>query len=71
MSNIHIVTDSEDETRKFHIIADKFKSYAPHWTGPQTTEASVTAVLSVIHKSSLESGDAAGFVSYTGTKRWL
>jgi hypothetical protein len=48
-----------------------FAKYAPHFTGPLTPEQSVTAILDVINKASLENGDGGDFISHLGTKQWL
>ncbi|KAI0468862.1 NAD(P)-binding protein [Xylaria cf. heliscus] len=55
-------------------IAEFFQGlqrYAPHFTGPSTTESSVNDILAVIDKSSVENGDGGSFVSHFGTKQWI
>ncbi|KAH8898661.1 NAD(P)-binding protein [Thozetella sp. PMI_491] len=66
-----IELDSDVEVQKFNNMAVKFKKYKPDWNGPQTPEASISAVLSVIKNSSLENGDAGSYISYTGSSKWL
>ncbi|KAH7310538.1 hypothetical protein B0I35DRAFT_463179 [Stachybotrys elegans] len=48
-----------------------FKSYAPDFNGPITVDESATAVLSVIHNSSIEKGHGGAFISHKGSKQWL
>lgn len=52
-------------------VVHKFQKYAPHWKGPLSPEASVTAVRAVMDKASVEAGDSGAFVSHTGTDSWL
>jgi hypothetical protein len=49
----------------------KFKAYAPHFTGPETPEQSVSALRSVIANASIEKGNGGDFLSHFGTKQWL
>lgn len=49
----------------------KFAAYAPDFQRPLTPEESVTAVLGVIEKKTVEGGDGGAFISHLGTKRWL
>ena len=62
---------SEEETKKLEIQGAKFGQYAPHFTGPDNTEDSVKAVLSVIESKSLVNGDGGAFVSHFGNKQWI
>lgn len=52
-------------------MAAKFSVYAPDWKGPLTPQDSVTAVLSVVNKASIEAGYGGSFVSHHGDKNWL
>lgn len=52
-------------------MLQQFKAYAPNFTKPITPEESVTAVLSVLHNSSIEAGNGGAFVSHYGNKQWL
>lgn len=49
----------------------KFKTYQPDFAGPDTPEASVQSVLSVIENSSVEKGDGGAYLSHFGTKKWI
>jgi NAD(P)-dependent dehydrogenase (short-subunit alcohol dehydrogenase family) len=51
-------------------MADKLKSYAPHFTGPVTMEESVRMQLEVIDRATVETYGGA-FVSHFGNKKWL
>ncbi|KAI8625029.1 hypothetical protein F5Y19DRAFT_467414 [Xylariaceae sp. FL1651] len=62
---------TEEQMKKVPGQIEKFKRYAPHFTGPSTTESAVKDVMSVIRKSSVENGDGGAFLSHLGTKRWL
>ncbi|KAI0159546.1 hypothetical protein GGR57DRAFT_457790 [Xylariaceae sp. FL1272] len=48
-----------------------FQAYAPDWKGAITVDESVTAVLKVIHDSSIEKGHGGAFISHWGNKKWL
>lgn len=52
-------------------MLQQFQAYAPSFTKPITPEESVTAVLSVMHKASIEAGNGGSFVSHFGNKQWL
>jgi NAD(P)-dependent dehydrogenase (short-subunit alcohol dehydrogenase family) len=65
------VARSDEDMAKMGIMVSKFAAYAPHLTRPLTPEESVTAVLSVAEKASVEGGSGGAFVSHLGTKRWL
>ncbi|KAI6785466.1 uncharacterized protein J7T54_007109 [Emericellopsis cladophorae] len=52
-------------------LAQKFMAYAPDWKGPITPEESVSAMMNVIDKASIENGDAGEFLSHYGNKQWL
>lgn len=50
----------------------KFTAYAgPDWTGPITPAQSISMMLSVIDKSSVEGGQAGEMLSHYGNKKWL
>ncbi|GAD93583.1 hypothetical protein TRV_02338 [Paecilomyces variotii No. 5] len=48
---------SEEEKQAFGALAAKFATYAPDFKRPLTPEESVKAVLSVVHKASVQAGD--------------
>jgi hypothetical protein len=52
------------------VLLGKFKTYAPHFEGPSTPDASAASVLAAIDRSSLEGGQGGIFISHNGTKRW-
>ncbi|KAJ5374605.1 Short-chain dehydrogenase/reductase SDR [Penicillium concentricum] len=60
-----------EDTDKVAALVGKFVEYAPHFKRPLTPEESVTAVLSVIDKSSVANGDGGAFISHLGNKQWL
>lgn len=50
----------------------RFIEHAPDFKGPVTPEESVTTVLSLIYKRSVENGDGGAFISHLGNnKQWL
>jgi hypothetical protein len=62
---------SEKEMEAWGRTVVKFQDYAPHFKGPMTPEESVTAVMGVLNKASVENGDGGSFVSHLGTQQWL
>ncbi|KAJ5306733.1 Short-chain dehydrogenase/reductase SDR [Penicillium antarcticum] len=66
--NIGAPPGNED---KVAVLVQKFAEYAPHFQRPLTPEESITAVLSVMNKASIENGDGGAFISHLGTKQWL
>ena len=52
-------------------LGAKFAAYAPHFTGPVTAAESVSTMLKLFDKSSIEGGNGGTFVSYLGNKQWL
>ena len=64
-------TATEEELKKNMVMFEKFKLYAPHFTGLSTPEAAVKDVISVFEKASLARGDGGSYVSHLGTKQWL
>ncbi|KAH8202049.1 hypothetical protein TruAng_003804 [Truncatella angustata] len=62
---------TEVETKALTRMLGKFQEYAPHFKGPATPEAAIKDVLSVIERSSVESGNGGSFLSHLGTKQWL
>ncbi len=62
------LTEEETEGRK--AMGEKFKEYAPHFTGPMTPEESVRMQSNVISKATVETYGGA-FVSQCGNKQWL
>ncbi|KAM0287330.1 hypothetical protein ACHAO9_007734 [Fusarium lateritium] len=62
---------TEEQIEGFRQMVAAFQVYAPHFTGPISPEESVTAVLSVINKASIEAGSGGSFVSHFGNKQWL
>ncbi|WAO82895.1 Hypothetical protein NCS54_00006900 [Fusarium falciforme] len=67
----HYDDASEEQAQKAGEMLKQFQSYAPSFTKPITPEESVTAVLSVLHKASIEAGNGGSFVSHFGNKQWL
>ncbi|KAL3456519.1 NAD(P)-binding protein [Aspergillus heterothallicus] len=63
-------TDEEDKAR-LAALAAKFMQFAPDWKKHMTPQESATAVLSLAHKSSIESGAGGVFVSRHGNKDWM
>ncbi|KAH8887294.1 NAD(P)-binding protein [Thozetella sp. PMI_491] len=52
-------------------LMQKFWAYAPHFAGQASPEESVSNMLEVIEKASVENGDGGTFVSHFGNKQWL
>ncbi|RSL51882.1 hypothetical protein CEP54_011183 [Fusarium duplospermum] len=67
----HYDEATEEQTQKAGEMLKQFQSYAPSFTKPITPQESVTAVLSVMHKASIEAGNGGSFVSHFGNKQWL
>ncbi|KAJ5357135.1 hypothetical protein N7541_004293 [Penicillium brevicompactum] len=65
------VEPAKEDAEKVAVLVKKFVEYAPHFQRPLTPEESVSAVLSVLEKSSLANGDGGAFISHLGTKQWL
>lgn len=65
------LTATEEQSQRAGEMLQQFQSYAPGFTKPITAEESVTAVLSVMHKASIEAGNGGSFVSHFGNKQWL
>jgi len=61
---------SEQDIQGGQAMGAMFAAYAPHFTGPITTEESVKMQLEVIDKATVETF-GGGFVSHFGTKQWL
>ena len=57
--------------KAFQGLSGKFAAYAPHFTGPITAEESISLMLKLFEKSSVENGNGGSFVSHFGTKQWL
>ena len=49
----------------------KFMRYAPHFKGPTTPAESVTAMLGVVSRATVDTGYAGTMVSQFGNKQWL
>ncbi|KAI0858795.1 NAD(P)-binding protein [Xylaria cubensis] len=62
---------TDEQKQKFGNFVQNLQRYAPHFTGPKTTESAVEDLLTVVGKSSVENGDGGSFVSQFGTKQWL
>ncbi|OAA80550.1 NAD(P)-binding domain protein [Akanthomyces lecanii RCEF 1005] len=62
---------TEEEKRETAAMGAAFAKYAPHFTGPDTPEASVKNVLRVISTASVETGHGGAFISHLGNKQWL
>jgi len=63
-------TYSEAQMKNFQELLGSFAKSAPHFKGPITPQESVTQVLDVIDKATVETMGGA-FVSHHGTKQWL
>ena len=55
----------------FQDMASKFAAYAQHATAPITTQESVSLMLNLFERSSIEKGNGGAFVSHFGNKQWL
>ncbi|KAI0457981.1 hypothetical protein F5B21DRAFT_512400 [Xylaria acuta] len=62
---------TDAQKQRFGDFLQSLQRYAPHFTGPKTTESAVEDLLAVVGKSSVENGDGGSFVSQFGTKRWI
>lgn len=66
-----MILATKEELKGVQAMGAAFATYAPHFTGPISSEESVKAVLSVIEKASVKNGDGGSFVSHFGDKQWL
>ncbi|KAI8948523.1 NAD(P)-binding protein [Xylaria longipes] len=72
MVDTHTLDYATDaQKQRFAGYLQSLKPYAPHFTGPKTTESAVEDLLAIVGKSSVENGDGGSFVSQFGTKQWL
>ncbi|KAI1127401.1 hypothetical protein F5Y10DRAFT_242971 [Nemania abortiva] len=62
---------TDAQKQRFGGFIQSLQRYAPHFTGPKTTESAVEDLLAVIAKSSVQNGDGGSFVSQFGTKQWV
>ena len=68
----HIVdSDNAEDMKAFQDMASRFAAYAGHVTTPITPQESVSLMLNLFERSSIESGNGGTFVSQHGTKQWL
>ncbi|KAK4234446.1 hypothetical protein C8A03DRAFT_47221 [Achaetomium macrosporum] len=67
----HHANATPEQLRKLEGVLAKFKSYAPHFTGPTRPEDAIRDVISVWERASVENGDGGSFVSHHGNKQWL
>ncbi|EEH37163.1 hypothetical protein PAAG_07719 [Paracoccidioides lutzii Pb01] len=64
-------TDSTpEELAKLGSMLQRFAAYAPNFKA-LTVDESVSAMLSVINRASIDNGYAGAFVSHRGNKQWL
>ncbi|KAK3656521.1 hypothetical protein LTR56_002868 [Elasticomyces elasticus] len=61
---------SEQDMAGGQAMGAKFAAYAPHFTGPITSEESVKMQMEVINKATVKTSGGA-FVSHFGNKQWL
>jgi hypothetical protein len=62
---------TEEQAKMVMAQGEKFKAYAPHFTGHALPEDSASDVLKVAQNASLRNGDGGAFVSHLGNKQWL
>ncbi|KAK7745574.1 hypothetical protein SLS53_003074 [Cytospora paraplurivora] len=55
----------------FQNLLGSFQRYEPNFKGPVTPDVAMKTVIKVWENASLEKGDGGGFLSHTGTDRWL
>lgn len=60
-----------EDTIAFQDMASKFAAYAQHATAPITPQESVSLMLDLFERSSIEKGNGGAFVSQYGNKQWL
>ncbi|CAG8928413.1 unnamed protein product [Penicillium salamii] len=65
------VEPAKEDADKVAVLVQKFVEYAPHFERPLAPAESVSAVLSVLEKSSIANGDGGAFISHLGNKQWL
>ncbi|CAG8209700.1 unnamed protein product [Penicillium salamii] len=70
-TNFCKVEPPKEDADKVAVLVQKFVEYAPHFERPLTPAESVSAVLSVLEKSSIANGDGGAFISHLGNKQWL
>jgi hypothetical protein len=52
-------------------MLEKFKRYAPHFTGPDIPDVAVRRMITVTDKASVKAGDGGSSLSQFGNKQWL
>ncbi|KAK3305990.1 uncharacterized protein B0T15DRAFT_556605 [Chaetomium strumarium] len=67
----HYADVTPEQQQKLEDVFARFKSYAPHFSGPARPEDAVRDVISVWERASVEKGDGGSFVSHLGNKQWL
>jgi NAD(P)-dependent dehydrogenase (short-subunit alcohol dehydrogenase family) len=65
-----MTTVTEEQQQKLAITGGKFMKYAPDFTGPITTEASIGLMLNVINNATVEK-NGGDVLSQKGNKTWL
>ncbi|KAJ2996238.1 hypothetical protein NUW58_g1038 [Xylaria curta] len=58
-------TATDAQKQRFGVFLQSLQRYAPHFTGPKTTESAVKDLLAVVGKSSVENGDGGSFARST------
>ncbi|CAO2647874.1 Nn.00g087960.m01.CDS01 [Neocucurbitaria sp. VM-36] len=61
---------AEDGAKVMEMV-EKFKVYAPHFTGPAQPNDAAIDVLNVAQKASVANGDGGSYVSHFGNKQWI
>ncbi|RWA04265.1 hypothetical protein EKO27_g10841 [Xylaria grammica] len=67
----HYQDPTPEQAASLQGMMAQFKTYAPHFEGPATTERAIKDLISVLERAGIERGDGGDFVSHWGNKRWL
>ncbi|KAL4937927.1 hypothetical protein BDV06DRAFT_226503 [Aspergillus oleicola] len=62
---------SDEDQARLRALGQKFEAFAPQFTGPISPQQSVSEILSLAHKVSIEDGYGGAFVSRFGNKTWF
>jgi hypothetical protein len=66
-----ILIETEEEGQRAMAMFQKFKDYSPTFKGPSPPEESVTSILALVNKATVDGGYAGVFISHTEKKPYL
>jgi len=66
-----VLIETDEDGQRAMAMFEKLKIYSPEFKGPMSTEESVTSVLALVEKASIEGGYAGVFVSAKEGKLYI